>query len=277
MMLDLCHHDSHDEYEHIINYYKTHFKRPDGTPKSIFRYVCSHPHSDHIRGLNKLFNDAQITILNFWDLEHSFVPEDFGGHETHEQDWKTYKAKGNPETKPPITIITYREGPPRDFWHDGEDRITVLAPSQKLIHEAHYTEDEKKKSPVEIDEMSYALLIRINQTKVLFAGDGKERTWNEVFENCGKDIKDIHILKAGHHGQESGFHEDAVKIMVPKYIVISNSKEKDKDHGASDKYKKAAPETTILKTWEKGTIIAECGWKGETKFYKKDRTLLAAT
>ena len=67
MMLDLCHYDGHDEYEHIINYYKTQFKRSDGSLKPIFRYVCSHPHSDHIRGLSKLFNGSEIEILNFWD------------------------------------------------------------------------------------------------------------------------------------------------------------------------------------------------------------------
>ena len=275
MMLDLCHHDTHAEYEHIIDYYKANFTRPNSTLKPIFRYICSHPHSDHICGLAKLFNHREIEILNFWDLEHSFEPEDFEGHDTHAQDWKTYKKMGDLETKSPTTILTYREDPPRDFWHDGEDRITVLAPSKKLIHKAHYTEDGKKKDPVEIDEISYALLIRINQTKVLLAGDGKERTWNDIFENCQQDIKDIDILKAGHHGQESGFHEEAVKLMKPKYIIFSNSKEQDILHGASVKYQKAVSNATILKTCDHGTIIARCGWKkGEIDFHDKYRQLI---
>lgn len=267
MMLDLCHHDKHEEFEHIIDYYKNNFKRSDGTLKSIFRYVCSHPHSDHIRGLDALFNDSNVDIINFWDLEHSFEPEDFEGHDTHEQDWKTYKKMGDPQIKSPKTIITYREDNPRDFWHDGEDRITVLAPSQELVHKAHETEDGKKKDPVEIDEMSYALLICFNNIKILLAGDGKERTWKDIFENCEKDIKSIDILKAGHHGHESAFHEDAAKLMSPDYIIFSNSKEEDKDHGAEALYSKAVPSANIYKTCDHGTIVAECHFDGKINFY----------
>jgi beta-lactamase superfamily II metal-dependent hydrolase len=122
--------------------------------------------------------------------------------------------------------------------------------------------------------MSYALLIRINQTKVLLAIDGKERTWNDIFENCQKDIKDIDILKASHHGQESGFHEKAVKQMNPKYIVFSNSQKNDRKYGASAKYQEAAPNATILKTCDHGTIIALCDWKGEIDFHDKYNQLI---
>ena len=269
MMVDLYHHEAHWEYEHIIDYYKQNFKDQNGNPKPIFRFVCSHPHQDHICGLAKLFYANQISISNFWDLEHSFEPENFDNHETHEEDWSAYQKHRDPSMEWPRTIITTREDTPCDFWHDGEDRITVLAPSKQLIHQAHYTEDGKKKEAVEIDEMSYALMIKINNIKVILAGDGQERTWNDIYDNCKNEIMNCHILKAGHHGQESGFHEDAVKLMTPDHIIFSNSKKEDKNHGAETLYAKAAPNAIIYKTCDHGTIIAECGWKGGIQFYKK--------
>jgi competence protein ComEC len=57
MMIDLYTHEDHDSFEDIVAYYKINFKNQDGTIKPIFRFVCSHPHQDHICGLEKLFND----------------------------------------------------------------------------------------------------------------------------------------------------------------------------------------------------------------------------
>jgi hypothetical protein len=66
----------------------------------------------------------------------------------------------------------------------------------------------------------------------------------------------------------SGFYEDAVKLMNPKYIIFSNSKENDDDHGASDAYSNASPDSTIYGTWNNGTLKAECDFDGEIEFYK---------
>ena len=89
MIVDLCNRDGEEGYEDVVAYYKAHFRNADGTYKPIFRFVCTHPHHDHIYGLKKLFDDSDIRVYNFWDLEHSFVPADFEGDPQHEDDWKT--------------------------------------------------------------------------------------------------------------------------------------------------------------------------------------------
>lgn len=258
MMVDMYHSDDHDEYENIIDYYKANFKNANGSIKPIFRLVCSHPHQDHICGLAKLFDDGHITISNFWDLEHDWEPENFDGHPTHEDDWKKYKEvrKGGGRT----VIRTTREDIPRDFWHDGEDRITILSPSKDLIERAHYKEDGTKrdKTAIEIDEMSYALAIKINSRKLILAGDGRaDPVWNDIHDNCKDDIKNCTVLKAGHHGQEASFHEDAAKLMNPDLIIFSNSEGYDDENGAEESYKSAVPDATIIKTHEYGTVIVD--------------------
>jgi len=260
MMVDIYHHDNHEEYENVINYYKANFRDEDGTVKPIFRFVCTHPHQDHICGLKKLFDDSSIEILNFWDLNHSFEPEDFEGLPTHEDDWGAYETLR--EDNSPATVIrTKRESTPQIYWNDDEDKITILSPSDKLIKHTHYKEDgtKREKHEVEIDEMSYTLKIRVNDRKIILASDGRATPcWNDIFENCKEEIKDCTILKAGHHGHEAGFHEEAVKHMNPEIIVFSNSKEEDEENGAIDLYRQALPNAWIYKTWQSGTIIVKC-------------------
>ncbi len=267
MMVDIYHHDDHEAYENVIDYYKGNFRKPNGSIKPIFRFVCTHPHQDHICGLNRLFDEHAIQILNFWDLKHSFEPHDFEHHPTHRDDWDTYQAL-SAEDGPATVIRTKRESDPNKFWNDDEDRITILSPSESLIKYAHYKKDGTKREPheVEIDKMSYALMIRINDRKVILAGDGHESPfWDEIYEKCKSEIKDCAILKAGHHGQEAAFHEKAVKLMNPYLIIFSNSEDIDDEHGAENLYEEAVPDALILKTWKEGTIIVDVPFDSDEK------------
>jgi len=144
-IMDINHHSDQEEYEHILDYYKSNpdFRSENGELKPIFRFICSHPHQDHICGLSELLADSEMKIFNFWDLEHSFTPEDFNHYETHEEDWNAYRTLGGGQN---VTVIrTYREDTQRDFWKDDEDRITILSPSKELIKRAHFNEDGIKK------------------------------------------------------------------------------------------------------------------------------------
>lgn len=262
MMVDIYHHNDHEDYENVIDYYKKHFKGSGGSLKPIFRFVCSHPHQDHICGLAKLFKDSGIEILNFWDLEHSFVPEDFDGHPTHEEDWKTYKGLGSSSAAPKALQPT-RETSPGEYWNEDGDRITILSPCAELAKYAHYKEDGSRKDPVEIDEMSYALSVRVNNRSVVLAGDGRATpTWQNIYDNCSDTLKNCYVLKAGHHGQESSFHEDAVKLMSPVLIVLSNSEEQNKANGAEDEYKRVCPNVKIYRTWE-GTVVVRVPFEAD--------------
>ncbi|GEM_PF-1204413 len=255
MMVDI-NHDEEAGYTDIIDYYRRHFTNANGTLKPIFRFICTHPHQDHICGLAKLFEESNITVLNFWDLDHDFVPEKVDEHPTHEDDWNKYEEVRKSADAPRV-IRVKREDNPAQFWNDDEDRITVLSPSEKLKRFAHYTEDGKKRTnqEIQIDEMSYALMIRFNDHKIILAGDGRATPfWQDIYDNCKSEIKNCVILKAGHHGHECGLHEEALKIINPSLIIFSNSSEEDEANGAEKMYKKIMPEALILKTCDVGTI-----------------------
>lgn len=259
MMVDLHHHDDHEEYEHIADYYKKYFKNADGSFKPIFRFVCTHPHHDHICGLDVFLKTQEIRVINIWDTSHSFEPEGFDGHPWHENDWGAYlRLRGNDSN---VKVLRpCRETTAGPYWDDSEDRIVILNPCDETIKFAHFQQDgtERESHAVEVDEISYALVININGRKIVLAGDGRASpVWENIYEHCKKQIKDITLLKAAHHGHKSGFHEQAVKLMNPGYVIFSNSKEEDEENGAEELYQDALPDAEILKTHEMGTLRIE--------------------
>lgn len=172
MMVDIHHHDYHSEYENIINYYTQNFSyRP------VFRFICTHPHKDHLKGVKKLFEDSGISIINFWDLEHKFEPPKEGAEwEEYKEDWETYCALRKIRDEDELCIRRYWDHNKNIKYWD-EDRIQILSPSTELHKLAHKKEDDIDRQPeeVEIHTMPYVLLIRINNIKVLLASDANQR------------------------------------------------------------------------------------------------------
>jgi beta-lactamase superfamily II metal-dependent hydrolase len=158
------------------------------------------------------------------------------------------------------------ETTPRAFWD--EDGIEVLSPSKDLYDFVHTKEDgtprTKEEIGAQLNNLSHVLLIRFNGLKILLAGDAETKCWEYILEKYKDKIKDIDIFKAPHHGRESAFHEEAVKHMNPKHIILSHSSECE--HTVPEKYQKAAPSAQIYKTSELGSFILDCDFDGNVTF-----------
>jgi beta-lactamase superfamily II metal-dependent hydrolase len=261
MMVDIHHHDDHEEYEHVIDYYKTYFTDDRGRLRPIFRFVSSHPHKDHLKGLNSLFDE--INVVNFWDTDHDFAPDQNAfDWEEYKDDWERYEQIRN-STKDPIVLRYTDQTRPAQFWN--EDHIEILSPSKELRHFVHFKENGEKRTAEEIgaqlNNLSYVLLIRFNGLKILLAGDAELKTWDYILAHYKEKIRNIDILKAPHHGKDSAFHEEAVKVMNPKHIIFSAST--DCENQVPEKYQKAAPRATIYKTCDLGNLIFQCGFDGK--------------
>jgi beta-lactamase superfamily II metal-dependent hydrolase len=259
MMVDIHHHGDHEEYEHVIDYYKKHFRNGAGL-RPIFRYVSSHPHKDHMMGLKALF--FEVKVCNFWDIDHEFAPaQDAPDWQEYKDDWFFYEKLRDGTNG--VTVLRYTDASrPVQYWD--EDRITVLSPSGELYKFVHEREDGTRRTKDEIgaqlNNLSYVLLIQVNGLKVLLTGDAEQKCWDYILANHAEDIKNIDILKAPHHGRESAFHEEAVRLMKPKHIVLSAAA--DCEHAVPEKYKKAAPGAAIHDTSKRGSFILKCGFDG---------------
>jgi beta-lactamase superfamily II metal-dependent hydrolase len=221
---------------------------------SIFRFICTHPHMDHLTGLTAL-ND--IGFSNIWIIPNEFKPDMDKLSDQQKKDWNLYKEYMNASNGKlnGVTIVSPKEAVVNDFW--GPDGIEILAPNDDLISIA------KEKNNQNI--MSYVFLIRYGQTKIILGGDAEADTWKYLAENKSDLLKDVSILKASHHGRDSGYYESALEIMQPKCTIVSVGKKPNTD--ASNKYRKHSE--NVWSTRWKGNIVFECEDNGKITYYSQ--------
>ncbi|WP_227764542.1 ComEC/Rec2 family competence protein [Zhaonella formicivorans] len=225
---------------------------------SIFRFVLTHPHMDHMSGLYDLVKKGQISITNFWHSGVDVEKPDFEETEYKEEDWDTYIELKNSSNNP--KNIVNNAGDTGQYWTD--DGIELLCPTPDLKKLA------KEKNNWNL--LSYVLLITHKGYKFILAGDAEKECWDYIVENYSDKISNINILKAAHHGRESGFHEDAVKLINPEYTIVSVGKKPDTD--AHNKYKKYTRKK-VLSTRYRGNIVVSVDDNGNGSIdwqYHKD-------
>lgn len=107
--------------------------------------------------------------------------------------------------------------------------------------------------------MSTVLLVEYNDKKIVLSGDAETETWDYIYNNYKDDLRDIYILKAAHHGRDSGYHQEIVKVMNPEYVIVSVGKKPSTD--ASNKYRNYSD--NVFSTRWKGNIVFDLDNKEE--------------
>ncbi|KAB2887281.1 MAG: hypothetical protein F9K32_20200 [Desulfobulbaceae bacterium] len=215
---------------------------------SIFRFISTHPHMDHLTGLNAL--NENNGIGNIWILRNTFCQEEKKLTEDQKVDWQLYTKYRDTMNNPVdgTTILRPFDGDLRNFWD--EDGIYILAPNEELLKLAHARDNR--------NIMSYVLLIKYGKHKIVLGGDAEEDTWKYITDKYADLITDVRILKASHHGRDSGYYQPAVKLMNPEFTIVSMGKKPKTD--ASNKYKQYS--THVWSTRWKGNIVFELNADG---------------
>lgn len=169
-----------DDEKFIVDYLKK-----QGV-KSIKYLISSHPHADHLGGLDAV-------VKNF-DIENVFV------------------ANGSAETK------SYR-----DFIYALSDKD--LSPSVPLENNKFYLEDSyfevlNTNGGSNTNDQSLVLIYTNGEDKMLFTGDAEEETEKEILSR----IPDVDLLKVGHHGSRSSSTKEFLNKANPEYAVILSAK-----------------------------------------------------
>lgn len=219
---------------------------------SIFRFISTHPHMDHLSGLNAL--NENKSIGNLWIIRNSFTQLLSKLSDSQKQDWNFYKKYRDTfeNSIDGITVVRPEEGNLREFWK--EDGIYILAPNSALIN----LSQEKDNRNI----MSYVLLIVHGGHKIILGGDAEEDTWKFIDEKYPELIKNVRILKASHHGRNSGYYQPAVKKMSPDYTIVSVGTKPKTD--ATNKYKQYSQ--NVWSTRWKGNIVFELNSDGTVTY-----------
>ena len=163
-----------------------------------FKYlVGTHPHEDHIGGLDEIINNFNINKI--------FIPDAITTTRTFEDLLDSIDRKNLTFNVPQINS-TYTLG-----------EATV-----KIIYTGTDTTD--------LNNTSIVLKLTYKETSYLFTGDATNITEKKILN---KDISSD-VLKVGHHGSKYSSTENFIKKVNPKYAIISVGKDNKYGHPSSN-------------------------------------------
>ncbi|KQV71304.1 hypothetical protein ASC64_04470 [Nocardioides sp. Root122] len=221
--------------------------------RMLFRYIQTHPDMDHLSGLASLFWGEKVTLGNFWDYDHAKKNSklDFDKNRFNWNDWLAYLElrEGNHGDGTTHTVIKRLRDETGSFW--SEDGLTILGPTQDLIDYCDRIESW--------NNSSYVLRLDYGGRRVILPGDAEKPAWDSIEAHLGGDDLACDILKAAHHGRESGYSESAVDAMDPDFVICSIGKKPSTD--ASDEYRRHGAK--VLSTRYHGTITVQIWADGE--------------
>lgn len=152
--------------------------------------ILTHPHDDHVSGLNEVIKNYQVDKILYAGAVHS-AP----GY----LEWlQLVKEKGVPME---IAWAGYKIDLGNDL------RFEVLSPEENLLN----------KEVENLNNSSLVLKVQYKNISFLLVGDAEKEVEEKLL---AKEIK-ADVLKIGHHGSDTGSTEEFLKKVKPEMAVIS--------------------------------------------------------
>lgn len=182
--------------------------------------IGTHPHEDHIGGLDK--------VIDYFDIGKIYMPK--VSHNT-----KTFKDVLVSIDNKNLKITTAKAG---INILDLEDLdVNIIAPV--------------KNNYEDLNNYSAVLKIRYKNKTFLFMGDAEKISEQEIVEYMKADV-----LKVGHHGSRTSTSKEFLQKVKPTYAIITVGKDNDYNHPHSEVMKLLKDfNVNIYRTDKSGTII----------------------
>lgn len=190
-----------------------------------FDYViATHPHEDHIGGLDKVIYNFEIGCV--------YMPDAESNSRTFESMLDSIENK-NIQVKRAEAGITVID----------EENICVsfLAPNSGEYEETN--------------DYSAVVKLTYNGCSFVFTGDAEELSEREMLSN-GMDLS-ADILKVGHHGSSTSTSYEFLKKVNPAYAVIEVGEDNSYGHPHDETLEKLEG-IKVYRTDEDGTITMKC-------------------
>lgn len=188
---------------------------------SINYVVGTHPHEDHIGGLDD--------VIKTFDIGSIYMPKVTADTKTFEDVLDAAESKN-------LMINTAKSGV---SIMDTEDlSVKFLAPTLDIYENTN----------------DYSAVVKVvyGDTSYLFTGDAEEFSESLITDDVNADV-----LKVGHHGSSTSTSTEFLKKVSPSSAVISCGKDNSYGHPHSETLQKLADMgTAVYRTDELGTIVS---------------------
>jgi len=193
--------------------------------------VGTHPHEDHIGGLDYIINSFQVGKI--------YMPKAISNTKTFQDVVSAIKDKGMKATVPKVG----------ETFKVGNAIATILAPNGSGYKD--------------LNNFSIVIRLTFGNNSFMFGGDAEDISENEMLSK-GFDVS-ADVLKIGHHGSSSSTTDAFLDKVNPKYAVISVGKGNSYGHPHKSTMKKLnAKDIKVYRTNENGTIVATSDGKNIT-------------
>lgn len=184
--------------------------------------IATHPHSDHIGGLDK--------IIDTFEVKNVFMPKATHTTSTFK---KLVTSIKNKQLKAKVPI-------PGENFSVGDVKFTILAPNSATYEN--------------LNNYSIVLKMEYGTTSFLFSADAEALSEKEILSK-GFDIS-ADVYKVGHHGSSTSSSENFVNAINPKIAVISSGKGNDYGHPHKETMKLLQDKNLIIYRTDKiGTVV----------------------
>lgn len=195
--------------------------------RRIWRFILSHPDLDHMRGLKRLYEN--VGFDNFWDTGHT-KPTPKYRSDADKEDWEFYQrlrsgTLGLNARKYTRGDSYFAFGKEQDG-RPGGDGIELMSPTPEIVGACN--------TAGKSNDLSIVLRVHHAGRSILLPGDAEALAWDSMRDFYGARLKSD-FLKASHHGRDSGYHLEAIKLISPLLTVVSAGSKPDTD--ASNKYR----------------------------------------
>ncbi|MBU3189421.1 ComEC/Rec2 family competence protein [Clostridium bowmanii] len=196
--------------------------------KKLDYVIGTHPHEDHMGGLDYIINDFNIGKI--------FLPKATSTTKTFGDVVAAIKNKGMKATVPS----------PGETFNLGSAKCTILAPNSTKYKD--------------LNNYSVVVKLEFGNNSFILTGDAEDISESEILQK-GFNIK-ADVLKVGHHGSRSSTSDEFLAKVNPKYAIISTEKGNDYGHPHKETMDKLKNKNIpVYRTDELGTIIATSNGK----------------
>ena len=191
--------------------------------------IGTHPHEDHIGGLDDVIHSFEIGTVIMPDVSHTT---------------QTYEDVLDALLEKNLTVTAPHPG---DTYSIGDASFTVLSPSAAIAEQAAENGD--------LSNLSVGIRLVYGSNAFVLCGDAESDS-EEAMVESGLDLE-ADVLKAGHHGSSTSTSDAFLAAVNPDYAVISCGKDNSYGHPHQETMDKLnAADISIFRTDEQGTVVA---------------------
>ncbi len=185
--------------------------------------IGTHPHADHIGGLDKVIKDFEIGKIILPEVSHTT--------KAFERMLLAIEDKN-------LKISLPKLG---DIHNLGKSKFTIIAPNSTSYNN--------------LNNYSVGIKLDFANNSFLLTGDAEVESENEMVNNS-LDLQ-ADLLKLGHHGSDTSTSEDFLEAVDPSYAVISLGKDNKYGHPDDSVLKRLEEkQIKVYRSDLQGTIVA---------------------